>query len=115
MIHLWVKRDRDDNILEMTLDGHSEFSERGADIVCAAVSALSIGIVNSIEQFLNIELKPMDEEEEGFMWIRLPYDIPFNKMEQLQLLLKTLAFSIRGIADQYPDYVHVLDELDETI
>jgi uncharacterized protein YsxB (DUF464 family) len=115
MIHLWVKLDRDNNILEMTLDGHAEFSERGADIVCAAVSALSIGIVNSIEQFLGIELNPIDEEEEGFMWIRLPHNIPSEKIEQLQLLLKTLAFSIRGIADQYPDYVHVIEELDETI
>jgi uncharacterized protein YsxB (DUF464 family) len=110
MIHIWIERSPDDEILEMTLDGHAEFAEPGSDIVCAAVSALSIGITNSIEKFLAIELNPTDEGEEGFMWIQVPKGLAPDQRKQLQLLLNTLAFSLRGIADQYPDYVRMIEE-----
>lgn len=110
MIHVWIQRSQENDILELTLDGHAEFAEHGSDIVCAAVSALAIGITNSVQRFLGIELNPTDEGEAGFMWIQVPAGLPGDKMKQLQLLLNTLAFSLQGIADQYPDYVHVIEE-----
>jgi hypothetical protein len=34
-----------------TIDGHAGYAEEGEDIVCAAVSALVINTINSIEEF----------------------------------------------------------------
>lgn len=113
MIHVWINRNAEDHIVEMTLDGHADYAESGSDIVCAAVSALSIGIVNSIEHFLGIELHSIDEAEQGFMWIRTPEGLDSARVEQFQLLLRTLAFSLQGIADQYPEYIEILDEISE--
>lgn len=36
---------------KFTIDGHAGYAEMGEDIVCAAVSALVINTINSIEQF----------------------------------------------------------------
>lgn len=36
---------------KFAIDGHAEYAEEGQDIVCAAVSALVINAINSIEQF----------------------------------------------------------------
>jgi uncharacterized protein YsxB (DUF464 family) len=113
MIHVWVQRNQDDEILEITVDGHADFADRGFDIVCAAVSALSIGITNSIEKFLDIKLNPTDEGEEGFMWIQVPKGLSPEQMDQLQLLLKTLSFSLKGIADQYSEFVRYLEDIIE--
>ena len=33
------------------IEGHAEYAEEGEDIICAAVSALVINTINSIEQF----------------------------------------------------------------
>jgi uncharacterized protein YsxB (DUF464 family) len=111
MIHVWVKRNQEHKITEITIDGHAEYSDRGFDIICAAVSALSIGITNSIEKLLNIPLDPVDESEEGFMWIRVPEGLVPERMDRLQLLLETLSFSLKGIADQYSDHVRYIEDV----
>jgi uncharacterized protein YsxB (DUF464 family) len=111
MIHVWVQRNQDNEILEITLDGHADFADQGYDIVCAAVSALSIGITNAIDKFLAIHLNPADQGEEGFMWIRVPKELSPDQMDRLQLLLETLVLSLNGIADQYPDFVRYLEDI----
>ena len=50
MIH--VKVDRDNGTYrKFSIDGHAEYAQAGQDIVCAAVSALVINTINSIEEF----------------------------------------------------------------
>lgn len=109
MIHVWVKRDKTKQIVEITMDGHADFSERGSDIVCAAVSGISIGLLNSIEKFLDVRF-PMDEEEEGFMWIQVPNHLDSDRAEKLQLLLNSMVFSIEMIANEYSQYVRIIEE-----
>ena len=35
----------------ITIKGHAGYAEEGYDIICAAVSALTVNTINSIEQF----------------------------------------------------------------
>jgi uncharacterized protein YsxB (DUF464 family) len=105
VIHVWVERNNLRRIIEVTIDGHADFADRGYDIVCAAVSALSIGTVNSAEVLLGVALAPAEENEEGFLWIQTPASLENETDDKLQLLLESLSLSLKGIADQYPDHV----------
>ena len=51
------------------LSGHADYADEGSDIVCAAVSAMSINTVNSIASFTEdkIECSEPDDEEGGYL------------------------------------------------
>lgn len=50
MIRVQVVREKD-HYKKFLIDGHAGYAEEGSDIVCAAVSALVINTINSIEEF----------------------------------------------------------------
>ena len=50
MIQVNVEK-KQGNYRKFSIDGHAEYAEAGQDIVCAAVSALVINTINSIEEF----------------------------------------------------------------
>lgn len=50
MIRVQVVREKD-HYKKFIIDGHAGYAEEGSDIVCAAVSALVINTINSIEEF----------------------------------------------------------------
>lgn len=115
MIHVEVVRNAHKQISEIVIDGHADFADRGYDIVCAAVSSLAINIVNAVEVLLSLPLDPVDVGEEGFMWIRVPEALEADTSEKLQLLLETLALSLKGIAAQYDLYVRYTEEPSESV
>ena len=51
MIRVTVYKTRRHEYAGFDLSGHAGYEEAGHDIVCAAVSALVINTVNSVEQF----------------------------------------------------------------
>ena len=50
MIQITVYKNKKHEYVGFDTEGHADFSESGQDIVCAAVSALVINLVNSIER-----------------------------------------------------------------
>lgn len=46
------------------MNGHAGFHENGQDLVCAAVSALTCNLINSLENLTNIKVRA--ETKEGF-------------------------------------------------
>ncbi|MGN6713552.1 hypothetical protein SAMN02745136_00186 [Anaerocolumna jejuensis DSM 15929] len=95
MITLSVYKDADGKITGFRSTGHAGFAESGQDIVCAAVSALVINTVNSIETFTSdtFDLK----EEEGMIDFRI-VSKPCNEST---LLLNSLFLGINGIREDY--------------
>lgn len=97
---------RSDQIAGFKLKGHAESGPYGQDIVCAAVSALAINTVNSLEQLVHI--KPYviaDDEEGGYMEMKLTND-QFQDSE-VQLLLKSFELGLQDIEKNYDKYIEI--------
>ncbi len=47
------------------ISGHAGYDESGNDVVCAAVSAIVINTINSIERFTEDETSSVSDEESG--------------------------------------------------
>jgi uncharacterized protein len=93
----------DGDIAEFTAKGHAFYDEPGKDIVCSAVSILLYNAVNSCEQLLGVEL---DVNDDGSTFaVRVGPEHLHH--EGVQLLLKSMEFGLRQIAEQYPQYVKV--------
>ena len=99
---------KNDQYFKMTLSGHAESGPYGHDLVCAAVSALTIGTVNNLSRIAGIEPEiDANEEDGGFLEIVLPQDVAGQHFEIAQILFKSLHFSLLDIQEQYGEYISV--------
>jgi uncharacterized protein YsxB (DUF464 family) len=110
MITVHVKRRSDETIKEITISGHAGSDEYGRDLVCAAVSAISLGTVNAIELLLKVEL-PARQGESGFLSVSVPDDYSPELADKVQLLLEGMIASLYSVAVSHDNYVRVKDRL----
>ena len=94
MITITVKK-RNGNYLEFVSKGHAGYAEEGQDIVCAAVSALIITTVNSLEEFTDDKFDV--QEKDGFVSIHFRNDLS----ERGMLLMDSLLVGLTEIAGSY--------------
>lgn len=107
MISVNVYRNKDKHIRGFKVSGHAEFDDYGRDIVCSAVSVLTINTVNAIQEFLPEELITVNTEEESGT-IECYFDD--EPGEKAVLLLNTFILGIRGIEEQYSGkYLKLID------
>lgn len=78
--------------------GHAEYAKRGKpDILCAAISALTISTVNSLEELAGEQIKVTADEESGFF----KCDFESILQEKSSFLMESLIFSLENISREY--------------
>lgn len=82
------------------IQGHSGYAPPGKDIVCAAISALSQTLISALEDLAGEKIEY--DIEPGYMDIRYEH-----LTERGSLLIDAFFVGICGIADAYPDHVHI--------
>ena len=80
---------------EFISKGHAGYAEAGQDIVCAAVSALIITTVNSLEKFTDDKFDV--QEKDGFVSIHFRNGLS----ERGMLLMDSLLLGLTEIAGSY--------------
>lgn len=110
MVNVTIHRNPDRTIRGFTMDGHANFAEHGEDIVCAGVSAVAYGTVNSIEALLKVKLR-VKLPEPGHMDARVPDIAEPQTSRDVQLLLESMIEMIKGIASSYKQHVALRDSI----
>ena len=78
--------------------GHAEYAKPGEpDVVCAAISALTIGTVNSLEELAGERLSVTQDEQTGF----LKCDFESTLQEKSNFLMDSMVFSLENISREY--------------
>jgi hypothetical protein len=103
-----VYRDRYGEVSGFQVSGHSTYNTHGEDILCSAVSVLTINCMNSVEALTEDEpLIQAVNEEEGFVHFRLK-----TISEGSRLLLRSWLLGMESIAETYGDYIQIEFEED---
>ena len=84
---------------------HAGFARKGSDIVCAALSILTINTINGILEFTKD--RPAVEEDEQGARISCMFGDPPG--EGSRVLLSTFFLGVRSIGEQYGKYVQISD------
>lgn len=84
-----------------------EINNHGKDIVCSAVSILSLNTVNSIEAFTDAKYTVDFNSNGGFL--KLFIDMSFY-CEKADLLLKSLELGLKGIELEYSKEISIIDK-----
>lgn len=105
MIICNIKRKKG-NISSVTITGHSEYEDVGRDIVCAAVSAMSIAAVNGLTTFVKVEVK-YEIKDDGFLEFEIPELTDREEILQSNAIVETLYLGLKSIELEYNKYIRV--------
>lgn len=106
MIRIKVERGQTGAISRVAVTGHANYGEYGRDLVCAAVSGITISMANAMEQLTGVTLHQPDDGE-GKVDLRIPEEIDKQTHQKLTLLLEATFLALKNVADEYPAYVTV--------
>ena len=96
-----------DRITGFSVSGHSGYAEAGADIVCAAVSAVVTMAEATINDELGAKAKVRVKDEQARITLTLP--VSCDEEETVQAVLAGMMITLAGMRDDYPDYIEVLE------
>jgi uncharacterized protein YsxB (DUF464 family) len=99
MIEITITRTDSDKIQAFEISGHAFFAKRGQDIVCAGVSAVSVGAINAVHALMGVT--PVIEQGDGFLRCAIPEKLPEDIYEKVQLLLEGMVISLQTIEEEY--------------
>lgn len=97
-----LRNEANRSIRQIRVEGHAEFAVHGKDLVCAAVSAVTVGTYNSIVSLLDVQL--VGEMESGKVVIDFPTLNDRTKDAHLQLLAESMIQMLLTIQNAYGDY-----------
>ena len=97
----------DDRITGFCVSGHSGYAEAGADIVCAAISAVVTMAEATINDVCGAKAKVRVKQEDAKISLTLP--VSCDEEEAVQAVLAGMMLTLCSLRDDYPDYIEVLE------
>jgi len=96
-----------DRITGFSVSGHSGYAEAGADIVCAAISAIVTMAEATINDVCGAKAKVRVKEQDARITLTLPASC--DEEESVQAVLAGMLITLCNLREQYPDYIEVLE------
>ncbi len=98
---------QDGRITGFTVSGHSGYSEKGSDVLCAAISAAVALTECTINDVCGGKAKVRVKEEDARITLTLPASC--EEEDTIQDVLTGLMLYLVGLRDDYEDYMEVLE------
>ncbi|NBD25922.1 ribosomal-processing cysteine protease Prp [Paenibacillus glycinis] len=113
MITVTIERQSavDSRIVSFAIEGHAKFANPGKDIICAGVSAVSVGTVNAIEALAGVVLPA--SMKSGWLRSEIPAGEDAASDAKMQLLLESMIVMLESIAASYGKYVVIRQQFRE--
>lgn len=83
------------------MSGHAGYAAGGEDIICAAVTALSVTLVKSIEDLTDDKIEY--DVQPG--WVDIKYR---DLSEKAKALVDSFFIGICLVVDEFPEYIRIL-------
>ena len=106
MINITIYRTESGHIHSFEMDGHALFADRGKDIVCAGVSAVSVGAINAVHELTGVT-PDLEHRADGFLRCVIPGGLSEDVYEKVQLILEAMAVSLRSIEETYGEHIKI--------
>ena len=96
-----------DRITGFSVSGHSGYAEAGADVVCAAVSAVVTMAEATINDVCGAKAKVRVKDADARVTLTLPASC--DEEESVQAVLAGMLLTLCSLRDDYPVYIEVLE------
>ncbi|HEY4544117.1 MAG TPA: ribosomal-processing cysteine protease Prp [Tissierellaceae bacterium] len=103
-----VLKTRDKNLLGFEVSGHAQYDQSGKDIVCSAVSVLTINSINTLEEVLNLKNEIKYSEKENLITLDInTKSLDELKLHDTQVVLRGFELGITSILREYQEFVEL--------
>lgn len=104
MTRIDVFQKSDGSYYRIKVHGHAGYAEHGEDIVCAAVSTLTINLINSLDELVGIKRNFQIDKDDALIDIIL-YDDELN--EKVQLLMASYVIGVKSVEEVSHGFVKI--------
>jgi uncharacterized protein len=94
------KQDKRNNFEYIIIKNHANYSQKGQDIVCAAISAITNGTINFLQLYYKNDCQISCQSTEISIY-------PKNENPECQLCLRLMFYQLENIANSYPNYLKI--------
>lgn len=107
-INLFAK---DERIYKVTVSGHANYAKAGSDIVCAAISMLTIATINGLTEVVGLsENDVLQQMSEGYTAFSIPDTLTDLETMKVDTLLMTYRMGVLATKEIYGDYIQVYEK-----
>ena len=97
MTTITITKSMADSYKRIECSGHAGFADSGEDIVCAAISVLTINLINSLERCTDDRFTCDQNEDDGYISISFEQE----PSKDADLLLKSYELGVNSIFREY--------------
>ena len=97
MTKITIKKTVNGDYAGFTCEGHAGYAEKGQDIICAAVSILTINLENSLDMLVKEPMEVKHDEENGMISVNFTQ----TPGEKSRLLMESYILGISEIFNKY--------------
>ena len=87
----------------LSMVGHAGHSQKGEDIVCAAISAITQTAMMGLQHFAPNTQAHWEAGEDPILVVRVP-----NPNHDTEVILRTMVIGLEDILSGVPDYVRII-------
>lgn len=106
MIGITITRTKSGRLKSFEMSGHALFADRGKDIVCAGVSAVSVGAINAVHELTGVT-PDIEHRADGFLRCVIPEELPVDIERDVQLIIEAMVVSLRSIEETYGKHIKI--------
>lgn len=96
-------------IVSVSASGHTGYAERGSDIVCAGVSAVTQTALLGLLKVVNIDIKHESNSKIGSLRFEIP-NLPEQKRYEADLITETMLAGLLDLEKGYPKNIRIKEE-----
>lgn len=90
-----------------SVSGHSGYAEAGADVICAAVTAIVRYAEATLNDILGVGAKTRVDAEKALITLTLPASC--EDEDTVQAILDGMMLTLASLRDENPDYIEVME------
>lgn len=107
----FVFKDKEnEEIAGFHIEGHANFTQKGHDIVCSAISVLAQTAIIGLCKYLH-ENSFEYSIKDGYLNCKLQNKLTADENKAAQILLTTMYLGIQSIEESYASHVRILKEV----
>ena len=98
---------KENKIFDVECDGHTNYGEKGEDIVCASLSSIVQTAVLGLLMVVLVELDMKRDDEAGYLKFTLPEKLTAEQDTQACAILDTMLCGIAELNESFSDYIEL--------
>ena len=98
---------KNNKIFDIECDGHTNYGEKGEDIVCASLSSIVQTAVLGLLMIAELELEMIRDDEKGYLKFTLPEKLTQKQDIQACAILDTMVCGISDLYEGFSDFIEL--------